>query len=62
MSAGKEALKSDDPAVIKNARGKIKVQVTIAFKKLEGLLAKKDDRFDHDQISELEVLNIIKVA
>ena len=55
MSAGKEALKSDDPAVIKNARGKIKVQVTIAFKKLEGLLAKKDDRFDHDEISELEV-------
>ena len=55
MSSGREALKSDEPSIVKNARGKIKVQVTIALKKLEGLLNKKDGKFDHDQISELEI-------
>ena len=55
MSAGKEALKSNEPDVVKHARGKIKVQVTIGLKKLEALLTKVDDRFNHNQISELEV-------
>ena len=60
MSAGKEALKSDDPAILKNARGKIKVQVTISFKKLETLLIKENDQFDHEKISELEVVKYQK--
>ena len=60
MSAGKEALKSQCPDVIKNARDKTKVQVKNGFKKLQGLLTRKDNQFDHEQISELNVFKYQK--
>ena len=54
MLAGIEALKSEDCAIIKYAREK-KVHFMIGYRKIEGLLSKNDDQFDHKQISELDV-------